>query len=72
MMNYDFEWLNSTGFFTIKLGLTRIEQFLERLGRPQDGLRFIHVAGSNGKGSVCSLTESALRKVGYKTGFCAD
>ena len=68
-MNYDFEWLNSTGFFTIKLGLTRIEQFLERLGRPQDGLRFIHVAGSNGKGSVCSLTESALRKVGYKTGF---
>lgn len=68
-MTYDIEWLNSTGFFTIKLGLTRIEQFLERLGRPQDGLRFIHVAGSNGKGSVCSLTESALRKAGFKTGF---
>ncbi|MBE6406201.1 MAG: bifunctional folylpolyglutamate synthase/dihydrofolate synthase [Lentisphaerae bacterium] len=68
-MKYDVEWLNSTGFFTIKLGLERISAFLDRLGRPQDALRFIHVAGSNGKGSVCSLTESALRKAGFKTGF---
>lgn len=68
-MAYDIEWLNSTGFFTIKLGLERMEELLERMGRPQDSLRFVHVAGSNGKGSVCSLTETALRKMGYKTGF---
>ena len=68
-MKYDVEWLNSTGFFTIKLGLGRMSALLDRLGRPQDSLRFVHVAGSNGKGSVCSLTESALRKVGFKTGF---
>lgn len=69
IMKYDLDWLNSTGFFTIDLGLERVEQLLERMGRPQDSLRFIHVAGSNGKGSVCSLTETALRKVGFKTGF---
>lgn len=68
-MAYDIEWLNSTGFFTIKLGLERMEELLERMGRPQDSLRFVHVAGSNGKGSVCSMTETALRKAGYKTGF---
>lgn len=68
-MMYDLEWLNSTGFFTIDLGLGRMEKLLDRMGRPQDSLKFVHVAGSNGKGSVCSLTESALRKVGFKTGF---
>ena len=68
-MNYDLEWLNSTGFFTIDLGLSRVEHLLEQLGNPQNRLKFIHVAGSNGKGSVCSLTESALRAAGYRTGF---
>lgn len=69
MMNYDLEWLNSTGFFTIDLGLSRVEHLLEQMARPQDSLRFIHVAGSNGKGSVCSFLERALRHAGYKTGF---
>ena len=46
-----------------------MEQLLERMGRPQGSLRFVHVAGSNGKGSVCSMTEAALRKAGFKTGF---
>ena len=68
-MNYDLDWLNSTGFFTIDLGLSRVESLLSALGEPQKNLKFVHVAGSNGKGSVCSLTESALRKAGFKTGF---
>ena len=68
-MKYDLEWLNSTGFFTIDLGLDRVEQLFARMGNPQEFLKFIHVAGSNGQGSVCSLTEPALRKAGFKTGF---
>ena len=37
---------------TAKLGLERITRVLDALGRPQDGLRFVHVAGTNGKGST--------------------
>ena len=69
MSNYDLEWLNSTGFFTIDLGLERMERLLQEMGNPQNSLKFIHTAGSNGKGSVCSMTETALRKCGFKTGF---
>jgi dihydrofolate synthase/folylpolyglutamate synthase len=46
---------------TTKLGLERIGAVLEALGRPQDGLRIVHVAGTNGKGSTCAMIEAALR-----------
>ncbi len=62
-------WLDATGFFSIHLGLERPKRLMERLGNPQDSLRFIHVAGSNGKGSVCVDLESALRKCGFHTAF---
>ena len=42
---------------------------LERLGRPQDELRFVHVAGTNGKGSVCAYVASVLQAAGYKVGL---
>ena len=48
----DFKWLDSVGFFAIDLGLDRMLELLKRLGNPERSLRFIHVAGSNGKGSV--------------------
>jgi len=54
---------------TAKLGLERIRTVMEALGRPQDRLRFIHVAGTNGKGSVCAMLESALRADGLRTGL---
>ncbi len=54
---------------TAKFGLERIRTTLEALGRPQDRLRFIHVAGTNGKGSVCAMIESALRAEGLRTGL---
>ena len=54
---------------TAKFGLERIRAALEALGRPQDRLRFIHVAGTNGKGSVCAMIESALRADGLRTGL---
>jgi dihydrofolate synthase/folylpolyglutamate synthase len=54
---------------TAKLGLERIGAVLDALGRPQDKLRFVHVAGTNGKGSTCAMIESALRVEGRRTGL---
>ena len=52
-----------------KLGLSRTEELLRLLGAPQKELRFVHVAGSNGKGSTCAMVERILREAGYVTGF---
>lgn len=53
----------------IALGLGRMRRHLQRLGDPHKGLRVLHIAGTNGKGSVCAILESVLRQAGYKTGF---
>lgn len=53
----------------IRLGLERMDTLLERLGDPQKHLRFIHVAGTNGKGSVCAMTAQILQYAGLKTGL---
>lgn len=50
-------------------GLDRIKILLERLGSPEKDLRCIHVAGTNGKGTVCSFLASVLKEAGYKTGL---
>lgn len=63
------EKLTSKGMFYIDLGLDRISKALEQLGNPQDKLKFIHVAGTNGKGSVCSILNSILIEAGYKVGL---
>lgn len=63
------EELTSKGNFYIDLGLDRITSALEKLGNPQDDLKFIHVAGTNGKGSVCAMLDSILREAGYKMGL---
>lgn len=70
-MNYEetIQDLTSKGKFYIDLGLNRIKAALEELGNPQDDLKFIHVAGTNGKGSVCAMLDSILREAGYKTGL---
>jgi len=54
---------------TAKLGLERISRVLDALGRPQDRTRFVHVAGTNGKGSTCAMIASALRAAGRRTGL---
>lgn len=61
--------LTSQGKFYINLGLERIRAVLEILGNPQNKLKFIHVAGTNGKGSVCSILSSILVQSGYKIGL---
>ena len=65
----NFDWLDSVGFFTIDLGLDRVYDLLKRLGNPERNLKFLHVAGSNGKGSLCTFLENGLRGCGYSTGF---
>lgn len=61
--------LTSQGKFYINLGLERISAILELLGNPQDNLKCIHVAGTNGKGSVCAIIASILDKADMKTGL---
>ena len=50
-------------------GLTRVRELLHRLGDPQDGLQFVHIAGTNGKGSTAAMLASILRSAGYTTGL---
>jgi len=72
-MNYpdSVQFLYSLGneIKTAKFGLDRIRAVLEALGRPQDRLRLVHVAGTNGKGSTCAMIERALRADGRRTGL---
>lgn len=70
-LNYEkaVEKLHSKGMFYIELGLERISEVLKSFGNPQDKLKYIHVAGTNGKGSVCAILDSILREAGYKTGL---
>lgn len=53
----------------IKPGLKRVSALLAALGNPQDSFKSIHVAGTNGKGSVSSMTASVLKEAGFKTGL---
>src|SRR5574344_261601 len=63
------ELLTSQGKFYIDLGLERVQKFLNLIGNPEKKLKFIHVAGTNGKGSVCATLSSVLTESGYKTGL---
>ena len=61
--------LDATPAFPGKPGLERMQQLLERLGNPHRGLRCVHVAGTNGKGSTCALLAGILSAAGYRTGL---
>jgi dihydrofolate synthase/folylpolyglutamate synthase len=53
----------------VTLGLERVEQALQRLGNPHHKVPAIHIAGTNGKGSCAAMSESILRKAGFRTGL---
>ncbi len=55
--------------FGIDLGLDRVRACLDRLGRPQERFPAVHVAGTNGKGSVCAFVASVLQRAGYRVGL---
>lgn len=63
------EYIHGTSNFFCKPGLERITQLCRELGNPQKNLKFIHVGGTNGKGSFCAMMDSVLRKEGYKVGL---
>ena len=62
-------YINEPRWQESRLGLERIRDLLERMGRPQDRLKFVHVAGTNGKGSTCAFIASVLQEAGYRTGL---
>lgn len=70
-MNYQeaLSYIHSVSWLGSRPGLDRITELCQRIGNPQDSLRFIHVAGTNGKGSFCAMLESVLRASGYETGL---
>ncbi len=63
------DWLYAAQMFGMKLGLAGISRLLSELGTDRPRARVIHVAGTNGKGSVCAFAESVARVAGYSTGL---
>ncbi len=63
------EYIAATERFGIKPGLERIDKMMAYLGNPQDKLQFVHIAGTNGKGSTSTMVGSILTNQGYRTGL---
>ncbi len=61
--------MQSTAHLGSVPGLARLQALLSRLGHPERQNRYIHVAGTNGKGSVCAMTASILQAAGYRVGL---
>ncbi|MDX2434118.1 MAG: folylpolyglutamate synthase/dihydrofolate synthase family protein [Desulfobacterales bacterium] len=70
-MNYKETWtfLDNLQFFKIKLGLESMRMFLQELGSPEEDLKFVHIAGTNGKGSVAVTLLTLLAEAGYSVGL---
>lgn len=70
MMVFDpIAYINEPRWLTSRLGLERITELLDHLGNPQERMRIIHVAGTNGKGSVSAFLARILQQADYITGF---
>ncbi len=68
-MSFTADFLDSLGAFSIHPGLDATVKLLQIADNPERSLRFIHIAGTNGKGSTGAMLESALRAAGWRTGF---
>ena len=68
-LNEALAFIHATDWKGSRLGLERMRELMHRLGNPQDSLKFIHVAGTNGKGSTSTMLASILTAAGYKTGL---
>ena len=70
-MNYEqsINYIHSIPKFCRPLGNANLEKLLTHLGNPQKKLKFIHIAGTNGKGSTAAMTAEILKKSGFKTGL---
>ncbi len=65
----ELDWLYQTQMFGIKLGLENVQKLLAAMDLPAGGMKFIHVAGTNGKGSTCAFMHSMLKEAGVKAGL---
>ncbi len=63
------DYIENYTWSATRLGLERTQELLKLLGDPQNELKFIHVTGSNGKGSTCAMLASILQQAGYRTGL---
>ncbi len=63
------EYIHNINWCFCNPGLSRIGELCEKLGHPEQDLRYIHVAGTNGKGSFCAMTASVLQQAGYTVGL---
>ena len=70
-MNYEeaMQYIHAVQWAGHKPGLTRTRTLLAALGDPHKKLQFVHVAGTNGKGSLAAMTSAILTAAGYKTGL---
>ncbi|MDR0890504.1 MAG: bifunctional folylpolyglutamate synthase/dihydrofolate synthase [Oscillospiraceae bacterium] len=70
-MNYEqaLSYIHSTTWRGSIPGLSRTRELLSRMGNPHEKLKFVHVAGTNGKGSTCAMLSSVLQAAGYRTGL---
>ncbi len=62
-------YINTPRWQDVNLGLERTRLLMEKLGRPQDQVKFVHIAGTNGKGSTCAYTANILQAAGFTTGM---
>lgn len=65
----ELDWLESNARFGVKLGLENTKKLLARLGNPEKALKILHVAGTNGKGSVSTYLAECLKAQGYRVGL---
>ena len=63
------DYISSVSWQGSRPGLERISAMMETLGNVQDGLKFVHIAGTNGKGSVSAMLSAVLTAAGYRTGL---
>ena len=70
-MNYQesINYIEGLAVFGSKPGFERINALLDALDHPEKGMKYIHVAGTNGKGSICTTVANILTEAGYKTGL---
>lgn len=70
-MNYNeaIEYIHAVSWNKSRPGLSRTKELLRLMGNPQDELKFVHIVGTNGKGSTAKMLSSILTEAGYKTGL---
>ena len=68
-VNEAIEYIHSVFWKGSIPGLSRTQELLSKMGNPEKDLKYVHIAGTNGKGSTAAMTASILRKAGYRTGL---